>query len=389
MNGVTAAASGMSADELMQQIIMNNMANLQTPGFKQSTGVLSAFPQILLNAYQAGSNGVGAKPLGSSYNGVTLQESIGNFSQGQLQTTSYPYDVAITDPPSAGTSVYALTPQGVQTVSTLSFVIGKGGVVETANGDPVLPVDALGQPQQGARILANKAYKGLDLFGASGVPVIDANGKSSYTVTSTNGQAVSGLHVLMTSATYQGIHSFFAVENVDAQGKTRIALTRDGHFQVDSNNLLYDAAGQRVLAIGANGAPIAGSAIRMNPAYTGTKYFGANGVALKDANGNLSYEAIGANGQPIAGASFGATAVNVATLQPLGVNDYLLTPTSVLAKSTATLTPGAIEASNANNTQSMVDMLTVYRSYQADSKVIQTVSTDDQGLDQLGSVANL
>lgn len=389
MDGLSAASSGMLADERMQQVIMNNIANLSTPGYKQSTGVLSAFPAQLAQKYMAGSNGANAKTLGVVNNGTLFQESVSNFTQGQLATTNQPLDLAITDPMTSGTSVYAATANGTKTVSTLSFVVGKGGVIETANGDPILAVDATGKPVAGARVVVNKAFTGLDLFGETGSPVIDAKGHPSYTIVDSKGNAVSGLHLSMTSSSTGGMHAFFAVENVDAQGKSRVALTRDGHFQAGSNHLLYNAAGQRVLAIGANGQPILNSAIYLNKAYTGTAIFGKNGAPLKDAQGNLSYEVVGLNGKPLANATFTTTEANVNTLQPLGTTDFLMTPSTQLAASQATITPGALELSNANDTQNMVDMLTVYRSYEANSKVILTISTQQQSTDQLGAVANL
>lgn len=379
----------MLADERLQQVIMNNISNLSTPGFKQSTGVLAAFPAQLAQRYTAGSDGADAQTLGVVNNGTFFQESVSNFTQGNVSGTNQPLDVAITDPATSGTSVYAATPNGTKTVSTLSFVVGKGGVIETSLGDPILAVNASGQPVAGARVVVNKAFTGLDLFGETGSPVIDAKGHPSYTIVDSKGNALSGLHLSMTSSSTGGMHAFFAVENVDTQGKTRVALTRDGHFQAGSNHLLYNAAGQRVLAIGANGQPILNSAIWLNPAYTGKDIFGANGTPLRDAQGNLSYEVVGLNGKPLAGASFTTTDANVNTLQALGTTDFLMTPSTTLTTSQATITPGALESSNANDTQNMVDMLTVYRSYEANSKVVQTISTQEQSTDQLGAVANL
>lgn len=418
MNGLGAVGSGMVADERMQQVIMNNIANLATPGFKQSSGEMMAFPQLLVERYLAGS-GQSGSAIGSMSDGALFQESVGNFSQGIIQSTNQPLDLAIEDPVTAGTSVYALVPaaqSGVvvpsagaaaaapaargaavpQVVSSLSFVVGRGGVIETAQGNPLLPVDAGGNPITGARVVKNPNYKGLELFGEDGSPVIDQNGQPSYHIIGANGQTLSdagtspAATLRMTSAATGGTHSFFAVLNVDASNQSRVALTRDGHFQVGPDHLLYDAAGERVLALGANGQPLQNSAIYVNPNYTGQGVFGVNGAPLLDQAGNPSYRIVSTTGRALPGAVFGAVAVDVNSLQPLGQSDYVMTPTTQVLRSTAGIRAGALESSNANSTQSMVDMLNVFRNYQADQDIEQTISdTMMQAAQQVGSVQGL
>jgi len=416
MDGLGAVGSGMLADERMQQVIMNNIANLSTPGYKQSTGELMAFPQMLAERYMLG-DGQDATAIGSMSDGALFQEAVGNFSQGPITPTSQPLDLAIQDPLNAGTAVYALVPPGQSTlaggagaggagaagatqpqiVSTVSFVVGRGGVIETSQGDPIVPVDAAGNPIAGARVIKNPAFKGLELFGDTGAPVVDVNGQPSYHIVGANGQTLSTSGVSpdatlrMASAATGGVHAFFAVLNVDASNQTRVALTRDGHFQVASDHYLYDATGQRVLAVGANGQPLQNSAIYVNPAYSGQAIFGANGAVLRDGQGNPSYEVVNATtGRPLAGAALGTVAVDVNSLQPLGQSDYVMTPTTQIQRSQATIQAGALEGSNANSTQSMVDMLNVFRNYQADQDSEQTISQAMmQAAQQVGSVQGL
>jgi len=396
MDGLGTVGSGMLADERLQQVIMNNISNLSTPGFKQSTGELMSFPEMLIARYNAG-NAAHSTPIGSMSNGALFQESVANFSQGLVQTTNQPLDLAIEDQVSPGTSVYALEPQAQssvigaqaavggatpQVVSTLSFVVGRGGVIETAQGNPILPVGASGNPIAGARVVRNAKFKGLDLFGENGMPVYDVNGQPSYTIVGANGQLLLGANGLpsaylrMASSATGGVHSFFAVLNIDASNQPRVALTRDGHMQVGANQLMYNAVGQRVLALGANGQPLENSAIYINPSFEGATVFGLNGAPVTDAVGNVSYRIVNAaTGQPIAGAKFGTVATDVNSTQPLGSSDFVLTPASQLVRSTATIHAGSLEASNANNTQNMVNMLNIYNNYQANQKMEQTIST--------------
>lgn len=400
MDGLSAAASGMTADERWQQVVMNNIANLSTPGFKQSSGELMAFPAELAARYSAGGNGSDATPIGRVQDGTWFQESVNNFSQGTITATNQPLDLAIRDPAVSGTTVYALTrgANGVAApaeVATLSFVVGRGGVVETAQGQPILPVDAAGLPISGARVVVNPAFKGLDLFGENGIPTVDSAGQPSYTIVGANGRALpqqgaGAAFVRMQNSSTGGVHSFFAVANVDAAGRTEVALTRDGHLTVGANGYLYTATGQRVLAVDAAGRPILNSAIRMNPAYTGTAYFGPGGAALTDSAGQPSYRVVTAAGASLAGARFGLTAADVGTLVPLGQTDFLTTAATVFAPSRAGLQAGALESSNVNDSRNMVDMLNIYQNYVADQKVIQTFDTTLQStVTQVGQVQGL
>ncbi|KUO95244.1 flagellar basal body rod C-terminal domain-containing protein [Ferroacidibacillus organovorans] len=396
MDGLSSAASGMLADERLQQVIMNNIANLSTPGFKQSSGQLMSFPEQLAQRYSLGSNGAGAVTLGTLQNGAYFQESVSNFSPGIPQTTNRPLDLALIDPASTGDTVYAQTAKGPAPVSTTQFIVGRGGVIETGAGQPILPVDANGAPIAGARVLVNPAYHGAALFGASGSPVVDAQGNESYRVVSKTGQPLTvntpnaQAAVQIVSSQTGGVHAFFPVLNVDAQGKTRLALTRDGQLSVGGNGFLVSSTGQALLGTGANGQVLLGSRIKLNPAYQGTAIFSPTGGPVFDQAGHPSYTVVNTNGQPIAGGTFAPVNVDVQTIQPLGANEYVLTPASTLYRSNATVKSGTLETSNASGTQNMVDMINVYRSYEANQKMIQMIDkTLSKTVQDVGSVPNL
>ena len=348
-----------------------------------------AFPQYLLQSYNY-VNGQPISNIGTVNNGVFFQEALSNFTQGGITQTGQPFDLAIQDPLTSGSVVYSLNAGKASLTNTQSFIVGKGGVVEAANGSPVLPVDANGNPILTGRIVINSKYKGVDIFGANGSPVYDAGGQPSYHIVDTKGQAIPGANARVVDATSSGLHAMFAVENIDASGKSEVALTRDGHFQVGSDHLLYNSVGQRVLAIGANGQPILNSAIRINPNYHGNTYFGVNGAPLKDTNGQLSYEVVTATGKPLVNANFGVTNVNVNSLQPLGATDYLPTTTTAYSTSNASVQAGALESSNTNSTQALTDMLSIYNNYQANQKVITSINqTLQAATTQVGTVQGL
>lgn len=109
IRGLYTAASGMFALERRQATLANNLANVQTPGFKKDDSQLRAFPNLLLSRvqnYKAKSSSAGETmgkaipvgvPIGVLTTGVYAQERVPNFSQGQLLETNQPLDIAIND----------------------------------------------------------------------------------------------------------------------------------------------------------------------------------------------------------------------------------------------------------------------------------------------------
>jgi flagellar basal-body rod protein FlgF len=106
LRGLYSAASGMISLERRQETLSHNLANVQTPGFKEDDTVLQAFPKMLIQRMQDfGGNAVPAGvpqapmqvQLGELANGVYAQERIPNFAQGSIVQTQQPLDMAIDD----------------------------------------------------------------------------------------------------------------------------------------------------------------------------------------------------------------------------------------------------------------------------------------------------
>lgn len=90
IKGLYAAASAMLAGLARQSVIGHNIANVDTPGFKQTLATLGEYgeSQIL-----AGPNYL--SQLGSLGLGVEIFEEVVDFSEGSLRQTGYPFDLAI------------------------------------------------------------------------------------------------------------------------------------------------------------------------------------------------------------------------------------------------------------------------------------------------------
>jgi len=123
-NGIYAASTGLLARTQELDLAANNLANANTSGFR---GQRVSFKTQIMTA----SATVSARAVGSF--GV-LGDSRTDFTQGSLQTTGNPLDVALEGP-----GFFAVqSPTGTQYTRNGSFHLTKDGTLVTAQGYPVL-----------------------------------------------------------------------------------------------------------------------------------------------------------------------------------------------------------------------------------------------------------
>lgn len=102
--GFYTAASGMLAQQRKTEMLSNNMANANTPGFKADQSSLRAFPEMLIrqfgqttlpteNRLKVSTSDI----VGPLNTGVYMQEAMPNFIQGSLQETDQSTDIALID----------------------------------------------------------------------------------------------------------------------------------------------------------------------------------------------------------------------------------------------------------------------------------------------------
>ncbi|PYF07554.1 flagellar hook-basal body protein [Ureibacillus chungkukjangi] len=100
--GFYTVATGMVSQQRKTEIITNNMANANTPGFKSDQSTIRSFPDMLLSA--VGNTNLptdkqlsmaNIQQIGSVNTGVYLQETLANYTQGSIYETSQKTDVAL------------------------------------------------------------------------------------------------------------------------------------------------------------------------------------------------------------------------------------------------------------------------------------------------------
>jgi flagellar basal-body rod protein FlgF len=171
LRGIDTATSGMISLQRRQDSLTNNLANAETPGYKQDASLLRSFPEMLLERIRDTEKGSSQTPeIGTLSMGVYTQETLPLFSQGSLVSTNMPYDLAIQDgqlapilennqvmKPSAFFAVQ--TPDGgFHLTRNGHFTVNANGQLTTASGDIVLGQD--GAPISGPELLSgNVAVK--------------------------------------------------------------------------------------------------------------------------------------------------------------------------------------------------------------------------------------
>lgn len=93
LRGLYSAAAGMITQQRRHDAVTQNIANLNTPGYKAATPVSRAFPELLLSAL--GGDNPPKRPIGSLHTGVFSEEHLLSMAPGVLLETGRVLDFAI------------------------------------------------------------------------------------------------------------------------------------------------------------------------------------------------------------------------------------------------------------------------------------------------------
>lgn len=141
IKGLYTAASGMMLQMARQDAVANNLANVNTSGFKKQTAVCRAFPEMLLSRLgesRETSTGerVAVKPqvIGGLGTGACIDAIYSDVSMGNLRRTDNSTDLAL------GTQGYYVvdTPEGTRYTRSSEYKINNQGYLTTREGYPLL-----------------------------------------------------------------------------------------------------------------------------------------------------------------------------------------------------------------------------------------------------------
>lgn len=170
IRGLYTAAAGMVTEQRRHDTATQNIANMNTTGYKQVESLNHSFPEVLISAMQNGTT----KSIGRLNTGVFAEQSMSKFLQGDLvnttKTTDFALssDLSVTDPATGQNIVFDqsgkyINAQGQVTYQPQAFFTVQdtdGNQLYTRNGS--FTVDSAGN------LLSSAGYK---VLGANGQPV--------------------------------------------------------------------------------------------------------------------------------------------------------------------------------------------------------------------------
>lgn len=405
---LSTALSALSATSTAIDVVANNLANLNTLGFKTSD---VSFHDLLTQSMGAGS---GHTQIGFGVGSPTTQFK---FSQGALQTTSAPLDVAI-----EGDGFFIVqTAAGATDYSRAgNFQIDSKGLLTTATGDNVqgwtltngvlntnAPIGNIGVPASSAAapVPTNSFSLDMNLNAAAASGSTDATFSTSIQVYDSlgNAHAVTATFTKDPATLGQWNYSV-SVPNSDVTSPPAAPLT--GSVTFDSNGKLATPAPTdppplfqvQGLADGASDLNLSWSM------YNGTtpritQFAQASAVSAVSQNGSAAAQLVTvglstggtivakySNGQQsVIGQLAMATVRNPQSLIAEGNNSYGVSALTSLPAvgipgtgGRGSVTAGAIESSNVDIAREFTNLIVFQRAYQANAKVVTTVDTLSQ-----------
>jgi flagellar hook protein FlgE len=410
MGAFSIALTGLNGATTALNVVGNNLANLNTVGFKD---VSTQFTDLIAQEIGQGTSQVGE--------GVSPPLTERQFLQGSIQLTSGAFDAAIQGNGffvvrnTAGSTLYTragnfqLAADGTLQTATGEDVQGwtaANGVLNTTGpvGNIVVPSNALVTPSASTQF---SLTMNLNSNGVVGDPTTGSFSSPIQVVDS-----LGATHTLTVDFTKTGPNAWSY--NITIPGADLSSGKAGTPSSVAKGNLTFNAQGQ--LTAPAAGSPVAvaitgladGAAdlnlnwnLYANGASTVTQYSSASALSGSTQDGvaaaQLTQVGLDTNGQVVAHYSNGSSIVlaqvalagisNPDTLVSVGNNNFQVgagTATPVVGTaatgSRGSIEGGALEASTVDIAKEFTNLIVYQRAYQANSRVISTTDQIVQDL---------
>lgn len=401
MSAFSTALSALTADSTAIDVVGNNLANLNTTGFKASE---IDFSDVMSQSLGVGT---GTAQVGM---GVGQIDTVQDFTQGSLTTTGEPLDAAL-----QGNGFFVVTDSNNNQLYTRdgSFQLDSAGTLQTATGQDVqgwTAVDGVVSP--------NGPVGNITLpVGSDMPPAATANMSMNINLdstTATNGTFTAPIQVYDAQGTAHTLTATFTetsannwsynvtIPGADVGAATPASLA-SGTLTFDGTGTLTDPpAGSPVsipitgLADGANNLTINWNLYNSAGTPSITQFSQASALSgpTQDGNaaGQISSFGIQNGGLIVASYTNGeqvtmgqlavASITNPTSMVQVGDNNLQATAATAQAAlgaagagGNAQIVGGSLESSNTDMAAQFTQLLTYERSYQAASRVITTSDT--------------
>ena len=134
MYGIYLSASGAHAYDNYLNIVANNIANSDTPGFKKELAIIEAVDS---QEIQDGTDYRGSRSINDVGGGTQVYRSMTQFDHGKVKGTGMPTDLMLTD--QEGDAFFVIDNAGRKMLTRAgNFHLNHEGRLETQSGQPVL-----------------------------------------------------------------------------------------------------------------------------------------------------------------------------------------------------------------------------------------------------------
>lgn len=400
----STALSALTADETAINVVGNNLANLNTPGFKNTVVSFSDLVSQSINAHTQ----VGG--------GVAVPVTLTNFSQGAIQATGGPLDAAI-----QGNGFFIVQgPNGSTEYSRGgNFQVNSSGTLETSTGEAVQGWTAASN----GTLNTNATLGDITVpTGTLTVPIATTASTVSLnldsTATAANGTFSTAVTAYDSLGNAQVVTYTFTPTGTPNQWTYSASLPASSAATVTpaTGTLTFDSNGNLISPLPTDPQPVISAtgmtdgASDMN--ITWNLYNGANGTTPTitqfaqasatnavtqngAASANLSSVSLGNGGQVIAlydngqqvvvGQMAMASIRNPDSLVGAGDNNYLASGTTALPAiglpgtgGRGTVLGQSVESSTVDMATEFTNLIVFQRSYEANAHVVTTVDQMSQ-----------
>jgi flagellar hook protein FlgE len=390
-----SAVSGLRSHQLMMDVVGNNIANVNTHGYKRNQVIFNDVLSQLVTGAAAPTEDLGGRNPAQVGLGVMMSGTAQNFGQGFLQVTNRNLDVAI-----QGDGFFVVENAGEQlfTRAGAFFLDADGRMVNSSGAlvqgwtaeidgtfDPAAPMDSIRIPvgDQNPPLVTTEAkfggnlpsespigeqvFTGLEVFDAQGVAIglnltFEKTAVNQWTVTGTYGPTQIPVTLTDNVLTFTG-------GELTAPADFNVNLAAGQIPGVGAVDLTIGGPGERRVTQFGDAASLA--AVNQNGAAAGvlqSMAIGTDGVVSGSYSNGLT--------KPIARlalASFanpeGLERVTGSNWRP-SVNSGLAQIGSTATGGRGTIAPGTLEMSNVDLALEFTALIQSQRGFQANSRVV-------------------
>lgn len=194
LRGLYTATAGMITEQRRHDTVTQNIANMNTPGYKQVNSVARTFPEVLISL-QSNSQKPTSKNIGKLAMGVFAEESLPSYAQGDIKDTGRNTDLSlktnlqVIDPASGQAVVFDSSGKSVNENGEVTYRPEAFFSVMDNNDNVKYTRDGSFQVGFGGELVTAQGYR---LLNRAGEPIVIPPGTSVENLSISNTGMITG-----------------------------------------------------------------------------------------------------------------------------------------------------------------------------------------------------